>query len=258
MLLISVLLPFAPVFLAFAGFVFSGADPKAIDPEHLPSGLKAIAAVAVVLIASASAVAFFWGQAALFHALCFKDSGVFGAFGAAWKKTGSFLWVSLAVVFITTGGYLLFFIPGVVFSVWFAFSFFVLVKEGEKGMRALLKSREYVRGRWPQVFVRLFVVWLFSSLLSAVPFAGPFLFLAFLPFMTVFAYELFDELRAIGGKGVFSPGTWEKCKWPLAGAAGFVVCPLLVLFIIGMSLFAFLFCIFAAAISALGGGFAGG
>ena len=60
----------------------------------------------------------------------------------------------------------LFFIPGLIFAVWFSLAAFVFVNEDTQGMSALLKSKEYMRSQWFAVFWRwlalLLIAWLIS------------------------------------------------------------------------------------------------
>ncbi len=82
------------------------------------------------------------------------------AFGETRSKIASALWLGILMSIIVGGSAVFFVIPSVIFSVFFFFSAFVLVVQGETGMRALLKSREYIRGYWLRTFgyILLFVV----------------------------------------------------------------------------------------------------
>jgi hypothetical protein len=62
-------------------------------------------------------------------------------------------------------GFLLFVIPGVILAVWFCFSYFTLALEGKRGVEALKASKEYVRGLWFDVFIRLLVLMMVTLLL---------------------------------------------------------------------------------------------
>lgn len=48
----------------------------------------------------------------------------------------------------TYGGTLFLAIPGIIFSIWFAFSLYVFADEGLSGKNALMRSKSYVVGRW--------------------------------------------------------------------------------------------------------------
>ncbi len=64
----------------------------------------------------------------------------------------------LLVMFFTglviAGGIIMFIIPGIIFSVWFSLSAFVLINEDARGFNALKKSKAYVNGYWWRVFWR--------------------------------------------------------------------------------------------------------
>lgn len=145
-------------------------------------------------------------------------------------------WIGFLTGFIIGGGFILLIIPGIIFMVWFFFAQFILVREDTRGMSALLKSREYVRGEWFNVALRLLLVWAASVLLGMIPIAGPFLCIAFFPFIMIFHYLLYRDLREMKGDVPFSCGTVDILKWPAVALLGFVVVPLAVVSFLGFSL----------------------
>ncbi len=147
------------------------------------------------------------------------------------------IWIGFLAGLIIGGGFILLIIPGIIFMVWFFFSQFILVKEDLRGMSALLKSREYVRGEWFNVALRLLLVWAVSGLLGIIPLAGPFLCIAFFPFVMIFHYLLYRDLREMKGDVPFSCSTVDTLKWPAVGLSGFVVVPLLLVSFLGFSMF---------------------
>lgn len=60
----------------------------------------------------------------------------------------------LAGIFIVLG-FFAFLIPGIIFSVWYAFTTLNVAIDGHKGMTALKASRELSRGRWWNVFWKI-------------------------------------------------------------------------------------------------------
>lgn len=87
------------------------------------------------------------------------------------KSSKFFVAYVLAAVFSSlaiAGGLLLLIIPGIIIMVWLSFYQFVLISEGEKGLSALSKSREYVRGKWWGVFGRLLVLFLASYIIQVI------------------------------------------------------------------------------------------
>lgn len=90
--------------------------------------------------------------------------------GEAWKATGgmalSIVWIGLLTALVTLGGYLLV-IPGIIWSVSFAFAPYVRVRDGLRGRDALVRSRQLVKGDWWWVVLRSFVFGLVLVLISA-------------------------------------------------------------------------------------------
>jgi len=163
------------------------------------------------------------------------------AFGAALEKGKELVfplgWIGFLTSFIIGGGFILLIIPGIIFMVWFFFAQFILVKEEAHGMSALLKSREYVRGEWFNVALRLLLVWAASVLLGIIPLAGPILAVAFFPFVMIFHYLLYRDLREMKGDVPIACGTVDILKWPAVALLGFVLVPLVLVSFLGFSLF---------------------
>lgn len=76
----------------------------------------------------------------------------------AWKHFWSFLWVGALVGLVSVTGFVFFFIPGVIVSVYLTLALVVLAKEEIRGMHALTRSTQLVYGNWFGVFGRLLVV----------------------------------------------------------------------------------------------------
>lgn len=180
----------------------------------------------------------FWGFSAFIFAVTNEELGIRDSLKQGRHRVLSFMWIYNLTGFIITGGFLLLIVPGVIFLVWFAFAQFILVSEDERGMNALLKSREYVREKWFDVFLRLFVIWIMSGCVGMVPVIGPIVSLLFFPFVMIFIYLLYRDLKEIKGDGMeFRQSPGEKAKWLGAGALGYVLLPLLLLGILGATLF---------------------
>ncbi len=57
---------------------------------------------------------------------------------------------------IVAGGFILFIIPGILFSIWFAFSIYnIAIEKNKDPIEALRKSKQLVQGRWWEVFWRI-------------------------------------------------------------------------------------------------------
>lgn len=79
--------------------------------------------------------------------------------GVAYKKAmckfWSYIWLSIVSSVLIGLGFMLFIIPGVILSVWFAFAAMVLVLENRPAVESLKASRNYVKGKWWTVAIRL-------------------------------------------------------------------------------------------------------
>jgi hypothetical protein len=182
-------------------------------------------------------IAMFWVFAAFTFAVVDETLGIREALGKGWQKLGPFMWLASLLGFIITGGFFFLVIPGVIFLVWFVFAQFILASEDERGMNAILKSKGYVRERWFDIFLRLFVIWLVSAILGIVPLIGPILSLLFFPFTMIFICLIYQDLKAIKGEEFIYPhSSGEKFKWIGIGALGYIVLPLLIIGILGASL----------------------
>jgi hypothetical protein len=146
-------------------------------------------------------------------------------------------WVSFLTGLIVCGGYILLIVPGIIFSIWFFFAQFVLVKEDVRGMEALLKSREYVRGQWFDVAIRLLLIWGLSVIVGAIPLAGPLLSIVFIPYVVIFHYLIYRDLRQCKGDVPYSCGTGDKLLWPGVALIGLVIVPAILISIAGFSMF---------------------
>lgn len=181
-----------------------------------------------------------WGQTALLYAI--KDSqekiGVVESYRRGWRKIISYWWVSLLVGLITTGGFFLLVVPGIIFSIWFSLATFILIAEDLTGMKALLKSREYVRGKWGSIFWRFLFINGLSLVASApififsflkIPFteeASRFIIGLFLtPLVTTYSFLIYSNLRALKGEIVFASAKGKKVALILISIIGILIIP---------------------------------
>jgi len=86
------------------------------------------------------------------------------------------LWVMLLTSMAILGGFLLLFVPALIFMVWFRFAQYHTMSDGERGFRALGASRDLVTGRWFAVLFRVAVPFLFFAI--AASFARMLIYLA--------------------------------------------------------------------------------
>ena len=179
-------------------------------------GLTALFGIVLIVLLFIISI---WGQIALMYAVKEKELGATHAFNLAWHKIGPYWWVALLTGFLSIGGFLLFVIPGVLFAIWFSMAYFVLVAEDEKGMNALLKSREYVKGKAWSVFWRYLILFFFTLLVFIPvgilfggfpdPWNGVIMqsIVSFFatPFSVAYLFLIYRNLAEIKGKFAFAP-----------------------------------------------------
>lgn len=226
----------------FLAFVLSAAGPG--------SGI-ALAILAVLFLVQ------IWASAALVYAIRYVSENitVSDAFRRSRTKLPEFVLVSLLVSAIVVGGMAFLFIPGIILSVWFSFVYFVIVDEDLRGMDALLKSREYVRGRfWDLIvvsfmmgiyliipaigigFASLILAGLIYAICSALGIAdaeffseegnlnyGANLSFVLTPVITIFSYYVYRIFKRDRGEFVFAPTDSTKTKYVLLGVVGVLV-----------------------------------
>lgn len=149
----------------------------------------------------------FWGTAwltaALFQQVSNPQLRIVQALSLGWKNLGRFAWLLLLLGTIISGGSLLLIIPGILFSIWFLFSHYILAEEGSGGLAALEKSHQLVRGHWWPVFSRMFLLLLVSVAISTMagrlPVIGAtvnfVLTLLLIPFSLLYGHLIYRDLK---------------------------------------------------------------
>jgi hypothetical protein len=222
------------VFLLVPLVIFAGMG--LIVSIFFPEGRDAFVAGGLLTGSIPGFIAMFWCTAAFTYAVSDKTIGIKDALARGWKKTWSFIWLFSILGFVVIGGFLLFLIPGIIFLIWFTFSQFILASEGNIGMDAMLRSKEYVRGNWFDVFLRIFVIGLIYMIINMVPFIGPILSIVFFPFMMIFIYLIYHDLKELKGEDIVYPiSMGQKFKWIGFGALGYIILPLIIISLLGVS-----------------------
>lgn len=119
---------------------------------------------------------------------------------------GQYFWVSLLSGLIALGGFILFIIPGVIFSLWYTFAPFVAILEKKRGMEALRESKKMVQGRWWTVF-------------------GYFLVLGILFFLVSFAVQIIASIPAM----IVDTAATQAFASVVSSLANFVLSPLMLI-----------------------------
>lgn len=170
-------------------------------------------------------------QTALLFAIKEKeqDMGIKKAFSEAWHKIISYYWISILSTFLVVGGFLLFFVPGIILSIYFNLAFYVLIAEGKTGMNALFRSRQLVKGKWWTVFLRQTLIALMvmgvGMILYFIPWGGKTLTgLITAPFLQTFGFLLYQDLKRFKKDPYLEPPkTATKMKFILMAATGYLL-----------------------------------
>ena len=86
----------------------------------------------------------------------------------AGRKFHSILWIVVLGGILTVIGFVFCLLPGIYLSVAFAVALPVLMSEGQRGRKALGRSRSLVRGRWWKTALTLLVAGVLASVISGV------------------------------------------------------------------------------------------
>ncbi|MHB8791247.1 MAG: hypothetical protein ACYDBT_15365 [Desulfobulbaceae bacterium] len=170
----------------------------------------------------------FWAYTALLALVVNEDLGIIEAFQAGWTWLWPMSWVLVLAPGIVLTGFVLGFLPGILFAVWFAFCMYVLLEEDRRGMDALLASREYVRGHWWNTFGKLLIVWLISAVAGFIPFIGQVFSLLFTPFFMLFMLAMYRDLKAVHGAAKVETSPGALLFWWALAVIGMVL-PLIAL-----------------------------
>lgn len=117
-----------------------------------------------------------------------------------------FLGTSLLVALIMAVGYLLFIVPGLIFSVWFAFALFITVTKGSHAFESVKKSKELVGGYFWPVAGRLFTFTILNLLLRIVftlkqiEMIGSVVLIVTVPYFMLLPYLLYKDLLKVKGR----------------------------------------------------------
>ncbi len=237
----------APLFFAvvfWAVLIGGGVFGPKLFPSLLTVG-KVVSLVVYALILLVVFVVSFifqiWGQIALIFAI--KDSkekiGIKEAYRRSWHKILSYVWVVLLFWSVLMGGFILLLVPGIIFTIWFSLAMFVLISEDLRGMNALLKSKEYVKGMWGKVFWRFFfigIIFMAVSLVSFILFkllnipygteiSRLLVGLFFMPLMTVYSFMVYSNIRSIKGEIVLAPAKGKKAIFYVIAILGLLIIP---------------------------------
>ncbi|MFA6476387.1 MAG: hypothetical protein WCV68_03140 [Candidatus Paceibacterota bacterium] len=224
--------------LPFVLFIISPLLAQTEDFLYLPFSL---------LLMVVAFVAMLWGGTATVIVLDRREENltIKEALTLSQGKLWPVVWVAIIVCFIVGGASMLFIIPGLILAFYFLFAKIIVITEEETGMKALVKSREYLRGYfWPIVgrylaivIISTLILAIFNSVASVVTQSTSsflnsvgrealllvlqtFINIVIFPLMIIPAYLLYDNVREVKSDLNFVPSTGLTYLW--IGLAGWV------------------------------------
>jgi uncharacterized membrane protein len=223
------------VMVLVPGFIFGGGTAFLVP--MLPALTWLVIPVGGLITTIVLTYFLFWGYGAFVHAVIDQGCGFGEALKRGREQVWSMCWALSLAGFMIAGGYFLFFIPGIIFGVWFLFVPFIIAVERERGMNALLKSFQYVQGHWWNTFLKLFILTLICGAIGVIPLIGWILSLVVTPFMLAFVFIMYYDLQQIKGTHPVNASTGRKAKWLAVGSIGYVVLPVVIIAMTGGAFF---------------------
>ena len=175
-------------------------------------------------------IAGIWAQVSLLCAIKEReqDIGIKEAFRRGWHKIISYYWISILSTFLVLGGFLLFFIPGIILAIWFSLALYILIAEDKRGTNALFRSKQLVSGKWWTVFWRQILISLMvmgvGMIISFIPWGRNLAGLFTAPFIHIFGFLLYQDLKRFKKDPYFEPTkTVTKLKFILMAVIGYLL-----------------------------------
>lgn len=155
----------------------------------------------------------------------------------------SFFWVFILLNLIILGGFLIFIIPGIIFTIWFGLAFYSSIFEEKRGMNALFKSQHLVSGKFWGVLRRLLSFGLIIGVIFVIilipifflkigrgeteitgEIIGYLLQLFLTPFPLIYGFLIYEDLEKIKKNVPYKEATLKrKLKYLLPGLPGLAI-----------------------------------
>lgn len=184
--------------IIFAVFGVAGFTAFAIGKNVLSFNL--VTALLLLVGALLVIIVNVWIQIALMYAVKEEHvkTGAKDLLLTVHSRMASYYWVVFLRGLITLAGFILFIIPGIIFSVWFCFAQYAFVFEDTRGMKALYRSRELVKGYWWPVMGRLLLLLAVTMLISSIAKLGFLINSLFtMPFGIIYIYAIYEDLKRV-------------------------------------------------------------
>lgn len=232
---VGALFVFLSIVIPFAGFNISAVRNLFTSPASI-----FVAIIFFIVLIIVIGYLYTWCHVALYELLTTRNEkiGWREAMRRSNNKVIPFSWTIFLYSFIYFGGFFLLIIPGIIFYTWFIFTPIIFITEHERGMNALLKSREYIQGIMLPIFLRiLFIIGflmgvsmlftVFGSLLGSsgssklINQIFSFIFnLLITPVSIAYIYLLYENVHTIKGSVQINPKSNDRVGYLVIGLVG--------------------------------------
>ena len=125
----------------------------------VPTFIIGLTVIIIVSLLGYAAIIYFLGNSGQYP-------GILSLFRAVWPLIGKLWLTQLLVSLITTLGFILLIVPGIIFLTRYVFVPFIVILDHKSGREALAYSTSLVKGRFWAIFGRGLAISLFSWVLS--------------------------------------------------------------------------------------------
>ncbi len=215
----SMLVPLiASIFIVFGGLFLKSAAPNfaAIAGDFSTAGIIIGILLFIPFIIWILLLTY---TGALFPGFADERARIGTVLKFTWRKLGSLLWVALLYGVIIAAGIILFIIPGIIWGIYYSMAFYACAFEDKRGMDALRKSKELVKG-YVWTIIRRWGFWMYFALLSGIVGTIPLLgwiwsiiaFFIITPLQYVYYFSVYLTVRERKNKGLATDATTGKQK----------------------------------------------
>jgi len=153
-----------------------------------------------------------WSHLAQLYAIKDRDEkiGFRMSYEKSLRRLPLYVILMILMAVITTFGYVLFIIPGIIFSVWFSLAPYIFIAENTGPIEALKKSKEYISGKFFETLYRQigigFITGSITLILIPTLFFGGLLIIPVLSIISIiYSFLLYENLKVLNGKSISNP-----------------------------------------------------
>lgn len=193
-------------FYVFLGVVMliatGGTLARSFSAENLSAGGVVMYIIGILIVVIVGILV----EVSLIYLAAGAEISIKSALKRARGKFFAFIALAILLGLTIIGGLILLVIPGLIFLVWFSFSYFILLFEDKRAVDSMKQSKKYVKGRFWPVAGRLIAIvavmipfWIISGLFgdeSIVSFIADAIVGIFVgPFAVVYMYHLYRNVK---------------------------------------------------------------